>query len=110
MSSRKQRLDVGLSSSSSSSSSAATAGSSSSSDPNKTKKRRFQESPETDLFSNSNNSKSSSNMSQTNSTINRFTMQPYSKQYQDLFKKRRQLPVWDYKEAFMTTLDRNQVN
>jgi len=49
-------------------------------------------------------------MSQSNSTINRLTMQNYSHQYFELLNKRRQLPVWEYKEAFMATLEKNQVN
>jgi pre-mRNA-splicing factor ATP-dependent RNA helicase DHX15/PRP43 len=97
MSSRKQRLDVGPSSSSPSS------------EQTKPRKRRFDDSSETDYFSNSNKSKDYNNMSQTNSTINRFTMQNYSHQYFELLKKRRQLPVWEYKEAFMATLQKNQV-
>lgn len=48
-------------------------------------------------------------MSQLNSTINRFTQKAYSSQYFELLKKRRQLPIWEYKEAFMTTLEKNQV-
>jgi pre-mRNA-splicing factor ATP-dependent RNA helicase DHX15/PRP43 len=96
MSSRKQRLDVG------------------SSESNKPRKRRFDDGPETDYFNNSNKSKDNNSMSQsnettTNSNINKFTMKPYSHQYFELFKKRRQLPVWEYKEAFMATLDKNQV-
>ena len=98
MSSRKQRLDVGPSSSSSS-------------DPNKPRKRRFEDAPEVDYFNDSKKSKEpTSSMSQpTDSNINRFTNQTYSHQYFELFKKRRQLPVWDYKEAFMATLQKNQV-
>lgn len=99
MSSRKQRLDVGSSSSSS--------------DSNKPRKRRFDDAPETDYFNESKKSKESTTMSQstesTNPNINRFTMQTYSHQYFELFKKRRQLPVWEYKEAFMATLQKNQV-
>ncbi|CAF1961306.1 unnamed protein product [Rotaria magnacalcarata] len=100
MSSRKQRLDVGPSSSSSS-------------DPNKPRKRRFDDGPEPDYFNNSNKSKDFNKPSQSNEpsnpTINRFTLQPYSQQYMEIFKKRRQLPVWEYKAAFMATLDKNQV-
>ena len=96
MSSRKQRLDVG------------------SSESNKPRKRRFDDGPETDYFNNSNKSKNTNGISQsnettTNSNINKFTMQPFSHQYFELFKKRRQLPVLEYKEAFMATLDKNQV-
>jgi pre-mRNA-splicing factor ATP-dependent RNA helicase DHX15/PRP43 len=97
MSSRKQRLDVG----------------SSSSEPSKPRKRRFDDGPETDYFNNNNKSKEPNTTSQFNETsnpnINRFTMQPYSHQYMEIFKKRRQLPVWEYKEAFMATLQKNQV-
>ncbi|CAF2400817.1 unnamed protein product [Rotaria sp. Silwood2] len=99
MSSRKQRLDVGFSSSSS--------------EPHKPRKRRFDDGSDTDYFNNSNKSKDSNKISQfnetSNSNINRFTMQPYSHQYHELYKKRRQLPVWEYKEAFMSTLHKNQV-
>jgi pre-mRNA-splicing factor ATP-dependent RNA helicase DHX15/PRP43 len=87
MNSRKQRFDVG-----------------SSSEPNKPQKRRFDDVAETDLFNK--NSKSSET---SNSSINRFTMQAYSHQYLELFKKRRQLPIWEYKDAFMATLQRNQI-
>ena len=89
MSSRKQRLDVG---------------SSSSSESSKPRKRRFEDVSETDYF---NNSKKSNDTSDSN--INRFTMQTYSHQYFELFKKRRQLPVWEYRDAFMATLQNNQV-
>jgi pre-mRNA-splicing factor ATP-dependent RNA helicase DHX15/PRP43 len=98
MSSRKQRLDVGPSTSSLPSS-----------EPTKPRKRRFDDLSETDYFNNSNKSKEYNNMSQSNSTINRFTMQNYSHQYFELLNKRRQLPVWEYKEAFMATLEKNQV-
>lgn len=100
MSSRKQRLDVGPSSSSSS-------------DSNRPRKRRFDDASETDYFSKSSKSKEATTMSQPtepiDANINRFTLQPYSHQYTELFKKRRQLPVWEYKEAFMATLQKNQV-
>jgi pre-mRNA-splicing factor ATP-dependent RNA helicase DHX15/PRP43 len=89
MSSRKQRLDVG---------------SSSSTEPSKPRKRRFDDVSETDYFNNSNKS-----TEPPNSNINRFTMQTYSHQYLELYKKRRQLPVWEYKDAFMATLQKNQV-
>jgi pre-mRNA-splicing factor ATP-dependent RNA helicase DHX15/PRP43 len=99
MSSRKQRLDVGSSSSSA--------------ETSKPRKRRFDDVSETDYFNNSNKSKDSNNMSQSNemsnSNINRFTMQTYSHQYYELYKKRRQLPVWEYKDAFVATLQKNQV-
>src|SRR5689334_21739281 len=100
MSSRKQRLDVGPSSSNSNSSS----------EPNKQpRKRRFDDSSETDnnhTNSSSNKSRDFNNMSQQQPTksiatnLNTFTMQPYSQYYFELLKKRRQLPVWEYKEAF----------
>ncbi|CAF2472656.1 unnamed protein product [Rotaria sp. Silwood2] len=95
MSSRKQRVDIGSSSPSSSS--------------NKPRKRRFDDSAETDYFNNSNRSRDYNNMSQTNTTVNRFTLQNYSQQYFELLKKRRQLPVWEYKEAFIAALEKNQV-
>ncbi|CAF1213478.1 unnamed protein product [Rotaria sp. Silwood1] len=99
MSSRKQRVDIGSSPTPSSPSSAS----------NKPKKRRFDDSSETDYFNNSNKTKDYNNMSQTNTTVNRFTLQNYSQQYFELLKKRRQLPIWEYKEAFTATLEKNQV-
>ena len=33
----------------------------------------------------------------------------YSNKYFDILKKRMQLPVWEYKNSFMTTLNENQV-
>jgi pre-mRNA-splicing factor ATP-dependent RNA helicase DHX15/PRP43 len=48
-------------------------------------------------------------MSQVNSTVNPFTKKNYSQQYFDLLKSRRQLPVWEYKDVFMTSLEKNQV-
>ena len=99
MSSRKQRLDVGPSSSPSSSTDTT----------NKPRKRRFDEASDTDPFNNQ-KQKEPPSMSQTNSSINRFTNQSYSHQYNELFKKRRQLPVWEYKDAFMATIERNQVS
>ena len=62
--------------------------------------RRIGDSSEPGYFNNAN---------QSNPMINRFTMQSYSHRYLELLKKRRQLPVWEYKEAFMATLDKNQV-
>ncbi|RNA28245.1 pre-mRNA-splicing factor ATP-dependent RNA helicase DHX15 [Brachionus plicatilis] len=41
--------------------------------------------------------------------INPYNGQPYSIKYYDILKKRMQLPVWEYKQAFMTTLSKNQV-
>ena len=98
MTSRKPRLDVG----------------SSSSDSNKPRKRRFDDASETtDYFNHSNRSNDSNRITHmnqaSNSDINRFTMQNYSPQYFELYKKRRQLPVWEYKDAFMATLQKNQV-
>lgn len=40
---------------------------------------------------------------------NPLTGQPFSTKYYDLLKKRLTLPVWEYKQAFMTTLEKNQV-
>ena len=98
MSSRKQRLDVGPSSSTSS-------------EQNKPRKRRFDDAPETDPFGNAGKTSRDMNpVPQTNPSINRFTMKNYSHQYFEIFKKRRQLPVWDYKDAFMATLEKNQVS
>ncbi|CAF0755481.1 unnamed protein product [Didymodactylos carnosus] len=112
MSSRKQRLDVGqekprkrrFDNDSDNSSDAISSEAS--------KKRR--ESP-----SSSSNHPSASSTTSTTSTIkpssigvanlNPFTGAPYSNYYYELYKKRRQLPVWEYKDAFMTTLEKNQV-
>lgn len=102
MSNRKQRLDVGQSSSSSSPSSTNEQG--------KPRKRRFDDANETDLMFNANKLKDANKTSQVNPTINQFTNQNYSQQYFDLFNKRRQLPVWEYKDAFMATLEKNQVS
>ena len=33
---------------------------------------------------------------------------PYSTRYYDILKKRMGLPVWEYKQAFMATLNKNQ--
>ena len=99
MSNRKQRIDVG-----------STSSSSPSAETNKPRKRRFEDSTESDTFSTSNKSKDFNSMSQTSSTFNRFTKQNYSHQYFEIFNKRRQLPVWEYKDAFMATLDKNQVS
>ncbi|UJR30298.1 hypothetical protein I4U23_017835 [Adineta vaga] len=98
MTSRKQRLDVGISSSSSTST-----------EPGKPRKRRFDDSTDPVDFATSNKVKDFNTMSQSNPHINPYTHQAYSQRYQDLYKKRRQLPVWEYKEAFMATLAKNQV-
>ena len=34
---------------------------------------------------------------------------PYTARYQELFRKRSQLPVWDYREKFIDTVNKNQV-
>ncbi|KAI1303140.1 Pre-mRNA-splicing factor ATP-dependent RNA helicase DHX15 [Halotydeus destructor] len=41
--------------------------------------------------------------------INPNTLRPYSKRYFELFRKRIQLPVWEYREKFMDILDQNQI-
>ncbi|CAF1151179.1 unnamed protein product [Rotaria magnacalcarata] len=101
MSSRKPRLDIG--------SSPSPSPSSPSTESSKPRKRRCDDSSETGYINNSNKSKDFNTMSQSNPAINRFTQQKYSLQYLELLKKRRQLPVWEYKDAFMATLDKNQV-
>ncbi|CAF3656713.1 unnamed protein product [Rotaria socialis] len=98
---RKPRLDIGSSSSPSPSSP--------STESSKPRKRRFDDSSETDYINNSNKSKDFNTMSHSTPAINRFTQQKYSQQYLELLKKRRQLPVWEYKDAFMATLEKNQV-
>jgi pre-mRNA-splicing factor ATP-dependent RNA helicase DHX15/PRP43 len=40
--------------------------------------------------------------------LNPLNGKPYSVKYYDILKKRMSLPVWDYKEAFMATLQKNQ--
>jgi pre-mRNA-splicing factor ATP-dependent RNA helicase DHX15/PRP43 len=42
------------------------------------------------------------------STINMYNGLPYSVRYWDIFKKRKQLPVWDHRTQFLEMLDRNQ--
>ncbi|VDM85256.1 unnamed protein product [Strongylus vulgaris] len=39
---------------------------------------------------------------------NPYTRLPYSKKYWQIWEKRRQLPVWEYKEKFMEILHNNQ--
>lgn len=39
---------------------------------------------------------------------NPFTRMPYSKKYWQIWEKRRQLPVWEYKDKFMEILHNNQ--
>jgi pre-mRNA-splicing factor ATP-dependent RNA helicase DHX15/PRP43 len=41
--------------------------------------------------------------------MNPLNGQPFSNKYYDILKKRILLPVWEYKQAFMTTLAKNQV-
>ncbi|VDL61292.1 unnamed protein product [Hymenolepis diminuta] len=41
--------------------------------------------------------------------INPYTGLPYSQRYFDIFRKRIQLPVWEYKERFFKVLTENQV-
>ncbi|VDM52051.1 unnamed protein product, partial [Angiostrongylus costaricensis] len=43
-----------------------------------------------------------------NVKINPYTRLPYSKKYWQIWEKRRQLPVWEYKEKFMEILHNNQ--
>lgn len=98
MTSRKQRLDVGSSSSNSHP------------DSNKPRKRRFDDVGENDPFAEAAKAKEmSNNTSEKNPNVNPYTNQEFSRQYHDLFNKRRALPVWEYKEAFMATLSKNQV-
>ncbi|KAL3315420.1 Pre-mRNA-splicing factor ATP-dependent RNA helicase dhx15 [Cichlidogyrus casuarinus] len=40
---------------------------------------------------------------------NPYTMRPYTEKYYQIYRKRIQLPVWEYKEKFFKTLDENQV-
>uniref|UniRef100_A0A914WL74 RNA helicase n=1 Tax=Plectus sambesii TaxID=2011161 RepID=A0A914WL74_9BILA len=41
-------------------------------------------------------------------TLNPYSGQPFTPRYWDLWKKRTQLPVWEYREKFMEHLHRNQ--
>lgn len=40
--------------------------------------------------------------------VNPLNNQPFSTKYYDILKKRMLLPVWEYKQAFMASLERNQ--
>ena len=40
--------------------------------------------------------------------VNPLNGQPYSNKYYDILKKRMGLPVWEYKQAFMAALEKNQ--
>ncbi|ELU13729.1 hypothetical protein CAPTEDRAFT_150705 [Capitella teleta] len=40
--------------------------------------------------------------------LNPFTGTPYTPHYYDLFKRRSQLPVWEYKEQFIDTMNKHQ--
>ncbi len=40
--------------------------------------------------------------------MNPLNGQPYSVRYYDILKKRLALPVWEYKDSFMATLDKHQ--
>lgn len=42
------------------------------------------------------------------SNVNKFTGQPYSRKWQQIYEKRTKLPVWEYKETFMRLIDENQ--
>jgi HrpA-like RNA helicase len=45
----------------------------------------------------------------TTAGINAFTLLPYSQRYYELFRKRIQLPVWEYKDKFLDLIDKNQI-
>ena len=40
--------------------------------------------------------------------VNPLNGQPFSVKYFDILKKRLTLPVWEYKDSFMATLDKHQ--
>ena len=40
--------------------------------------------------------------------LNPLNGQPYSLKYYDILRKRLTLPVWEYKDSFMATLDKHQ--
>ncbi|XP_071480742.1 putative pre-mRNA-splicing factor ATP-dependent RNA helicase PRP1 [Diadema antillarum] len=41
--------------------------------------------------------------------INPLTLTPYSARYHQILAKRRNLPVWEYKEKFMQVMDKNKI-
>jgi len=41
--------------------------------------------------------------------VNPYTHLPYSKRYFELFRKRIQLPVWEYRNKFFDLLDKNKI-
>ncbi|CAG2119921.1 unnamed protein product, partial [Medioppia subpectinata] len=45
----------------------------------------------------------------TTAGINACTQLPFSQRYYELFRKRIQLPVWEYKEQFLELIDKNQI-
>jgi HrpA-like RNA helicase len=45
----------------------------------------------------------------TTAGINAFTLLPYSQRYYELFRKRIQLPVWEYKDKFLDLIDKHQI-
>lgn len=91
MSSRKQKIDLG-------------------NEPERTKKSRFDEPADE-------SSKKSTlppeilaklPKQQQQSAKNPLNGQPFSMRYYDILKKRLTLPVWEYKDSFMATLDKHQ--
>lgn len=91
MSSRKQKIDLG-------------------NEPERTKKSRFDEPAD------ESNKKSTLPpeilaklpKQQQQSSKNPLNGQPFSMKYYDILKKRLTLPVWEYKDSFMATLDKHQ--
>ena len=45
----------------------------------------------------------------TTAGINPLTQIPYSQRYYELFRKRIQLPVWEYKEKFLDLLNNHEI-
>lgn len=45
----------------------------------------------------------------TNPSTNQFTGMPYTPRFQELYKKRVGLPVWEYQDKFMELLNKNQI-
>lgn len=41
--------------------------------------------------------------------FNQYTGRPYSQKYYEIFRKRLQLPVWEYRDKFFQILDTNQI-
>lgn len=65
--------------------------------------------PDRESINDSGRDRSPVNQSTSSVQINPYTGLPYSQRYFDIFRKRIQLPVWEYKEKFFKILTENQV-